>query len=43
MDEAYNEFPRGERLLPEDVIERKPINTVLYEKEKWEPKECEKK
>lgn len=38
MNEAYNEIPRGERLMPEDVINRKPINSVLYEKEKWEPK-----
>lgn len=41
MDEAYGEYPRGARLMPEDVIERKPINTVLYEKIKWEPKEGE--
>ena len=27
--------------LSEDVINRKPINTVLYEKEKWEPKDGE--
>lgn len=38
MDEAYGDFPRGARLMPEDVIDRKPINSVLYEKEKWEPK-----
>lgn len=41
MDEAYDEYPRGARLMPEDVIERKSINTVLYEKIKWEPKDGE--
>ena len=41
MDEAYGEYPRGVRLMPEDVIEREPINTVLYEKIKWEPKDGE--
>lgn len=41
MDEAYKEYPRGARLMPEDVIERDPINTVLYEKIKWEPKDGE--
>lgn len=41
MDEAYGDYPRGARLMPEDVIEREPINTVLYEKEKWEPKDGE--
>lgn len=35
---AYKEEPLGPRLMPEDVIDRKPINDVLYEKEKWEPK-----
>lgn len=39
MDEAYREYPRGPRLMPEDVIERAPINGVLFEKEKWEFKE----
>ena len=41
MDEAWADYPRGPRLMPEDVINRKPINTVLYEKEKWEPKDGE--
>lgn len=41
MDEVYYEIPRGARLMPEDVIERASINDVLYEKEKWEPKEGE--
>jgi hypothetical protein len=38
MDEAYEDNPRGPRLMPMDVIDRKPINSVLYEKEKFEPK-----
>jgi hypothetical protein len=38
MDEVYRELPRGRRLMPEDVIDRMPINTVLYEKSKFEPK-----
>ena len=38
MDEAYGDMPRGPRLMPMDVIDRKPINSVLYEKEKFEPK-----
>ena len=38
LNEAYKDKPRTTRLLPEDVINRKPINNVLYEKEKWEPK-----
>ncbi len=41
MDEAYGEYPRGARLMPEDVIDRKSINTVIYEKIKWEPKDGE--
>jgi hypothetical protein len=38
MDEAWKDIPRTERLMPIDVINRKPINSVLYEKEKFEPK-----
>ena len=38
ISEAYKNEPLGPRLMPEDVIDRKPINDVLYEKEKWEPK-----
>ena len=41
MDEAYKEFPRGGRLLPMDVITRPPKKEVLWEKEKWEPKDGE--
>lgn len=39
MDEAWGDYPLGPRLMPEDIIDRPPINDVLYEKEKWEPKE----
>ena len=35
MSEAYKEIPRGARLLPQDSIEDKPINGVLYEKKKF--------
>ena len=38
ISEAYRDEPLGQRLIPEDVITRKPVNGVLYEKEKWEPK-----
>lgn len=38
MSEAYKDEQLGPRLMPEDAIDRKPINDVLYEKEKWEPK-----
>ena len=38
MDEAYGDMPRGPRLMPMDIIDRRPINSVLYEKEKFEPK-----
>ena len=36
LAEAYKDIPLGPRLMPEDVINRMPINGVLYEKEKWE-------
>ena len=39
MSEAYRDEHLGIRLMPEDVIETKPVNDVLYEKEKWVPKE----
>ena len=38
MSETYKDDDLGPRLMPEDVILRSPINGVLYEKEKWEPK-----
>ena len=39
ISEAYRDEPLGKRLMPDDVIDREPINGVLYEKEKWEPKD----
>ena len=39
MAEAYGEMPRGSRLMPYDVISFKPINDILYEKEKFIPKD----
>jgi hypothetical protein len=41
LSEAYNDIPLGARLMPEDVIDIKPVNDVLYEKIKWIPKEGE--
>ena len=38
MNEVYQDIPRGERLMPIDVIDRRPIDDVLWEKIKWEPK-----
>lgn len=35
MSEAYKDSPRGQRLLPQDAINDKPINGVLYEKKKF--------
>ena len=37
MNEAYKDEPLGPRLMPEDIIDRAPVNGVLYEKAKWEP------
>ena len=39
MNEAYGDMARGTRLMPMDVITRPLKNSVLYEKEKFEPKE----
>lgn len=36
MNEAYKEIPRGQRLLPQDVITRPAKNGILFEKEKFE-------
>lgn len=36
MFEAYKELPRGQRLLPQDVITRPAKNGILFEKEKFE-------
>ena len=35
MSEAYKDTPRGQRLLPQDVIARPVKNGILYEKEKF--------
>lgn len=39
MSEAYGDMTRGTRLMPMDVITTRPKNDVLYEKEKFIPKE----
>ena len=36
MAEAYKEIPRGQRLLPQDIITRPTKNGILFEKEKFE-------
>lgn len=41
MSEAYKDEPLGSRLMPDDVINRPAINSVLYEKQKFEPKDGE--
>ena len=35
MNEVYKDIPRGARKMPMDVINQKPINNVLWEKEKF--------
>lgn len=35
MSEAYKDMPRGQRLLPQDIISDDIINGVLYEKKKF--------
>ena len=35
MSEAYKDMPRGQRLLPQDVITKPVKNGVLYEKDKF--------
>lgn len=35
MSEAYKDIPRGQRLLPQDVIESHTVNGVLLEKDKF--------
>ena len=35
MSEVYKDIPRGQRLLPQDVIEDKVVDGVLYEKKKF--------
>ena len=36
MSEAYKDIPRGQRLMPQDVITRPAKSGILYEKEKFE-------
>lgn len=35
MNEVYKDVPRGQRLMPQDVIEDTPVDGVLYEKKKF--------
>lgn len=35
MSEAYKDIPLGQRLMPQDVIDDKPVKGVLYEKKKF--------
>lgn len=35
MTEAYKDVPRGQRLLPQDVIDDVVVDGVLYEKKKF--------
>lgn len=35
MAEAYKNIPFGQRLMPQDAIEDKPFNGILYEKKKF--------
>lgn len=35
MSEAYKDIPLGQRLMPQDAIEDKPIKGILYEKRKF--------
>lgn len=39
ISEAYRDEPLGARLMPEDAIDRAPVDGILYEKEKFEPKD----
>ena len=41
MGLAYAEIRMGQRLMPSDAIKITPVNDVLYEKEKFIPKEDE--
>ena len=36
MSEVYKDIPRGQRLLPQDIITRPVKNGILFEKEKFE-------
>lgn len=35
MVEAYKDMSRGQRLMPQDIIEDRPFNGILYEKKKF--------
>ena len=35
MSESYKDIPRGQRLIPQDVIDDIPVNGILYEKKKF--------
>ena len=35
MSEAYKDLPRGQRLLPQDVIDDCLVDGILYEKKKF--------
>jgi hypothetical protein len=35
MAEAYKDTHRGPRLMPQDVIDDKPVGGILYEKKKF--------
>lgn len=35
MDDVYKDNPRGQRLMPQDVIDDKPVDGILYEKKKF--------
>jgi hypothetical protein len=41
MNEAYGDTHRGTRLTPMDILTTRPKNDVLYEKEKFIPKDGE--
>ena len=41
MNLAYEEIRMGQRLMPSDAIKIPPVHGVLYEKEKYIPKESE--
>lgn len=37
LNEVYKDIPCNMRLMPDGVIDRSPIHSVLYEKPKYEP------
>lgn len=38
MNDVYSDMQRGPRLTPMDAIDLKPVNSILYEKQKFIPK-----